>query len=157
MRLIIWSGVLYVLACTAIACSEDADCSMTARGMVNCHLYTINRETKAIQKDTLDSLTVTAYGTDSVIINRQKNVHGISLPLKYTEESTKLIFKYSETKRDTIVIHHTNTPYFLSMECGYAMKQTITGVNHTHTSLDSIIIANNEAGIYEKENLKLYR
>ena len=129
---------------------------MTARPMVNCILYRVDPETQYVENDTLDSLTVTAYGTDSIIINNQKKVHDISLPLRYTEDSTKLIFKYSRTKSDTMVIRHTNTPYFLSMDCAYQMKQAITDVTCTRISLDSIYIKDNEAGIYGKENLKLF-
>lgn len=54
------------------ACSEESDCSMTGRPMVYANMYTINPETKAVLNDTLDSLTVTAFGTDSIIINNQK-------------------------------------------------------------------------------------
>ena len=122
VRLVILGAVLYPIISIAISCSEEADCSMTARPMVNCILYKVDPETQYVKNDTLDSLTVTAYGTDSIIINNQKKVHDISLPLRYTEDSTKLIFKYSRTKSDTMVIHHTNTPYFLSMDCGYQMK-----------------------------------
>ena len=129
---------------------------MTARPMVNCILYRVDTDTQYVENDTLDSLTVTAYGTDSIIINNQKKVHDISLPLRYTEDSTKLIFKYSRTKSDTMVIRHTNTPYFLSMDCVYQMKQAITDVPCTRISLDSIYIKDNEAGIYGKENLKLF-
>ena len=53
---------------------------MTARPMVNCILYRVDPETQYVENDTLDSLTVTAYGTDSIIINNQKKVHDISLP-----------------------------------------------------------------------------
>ena len=113
VRLVILGAVLYPIISIAISCSEEADCSMTARPMVNCILYKVDPETQYVKNDTLDSLTVTAYGTDSIIINNQKKVHDISLPLRYTEDSTKLIFKYSRTKSDTMVIHHTNTPYFL--------------------------------------------
>ena len=44
---------------------------MTARPMVNCILYRVDPETQYVENDTLDSLTVTAYGTDSIIINNQ--------------------------------------------------------------------------------------
>jgi len=156
VRLVILGAILCPIASIAISCSEEADCSMTARSMVNCILYRVDPETQYVENDTLDSLTVTAYGTDSIIINNQKKVHDISLPLRYTEESTKLIFKYSRTKSDTVVIHHANTPYFLSMDCGYQMKQAITDITYTRISLDSIYIKDNEAGIYGKENLKLF-
>lgn len=140
----------------ATSCSEEEDCSMTARPMVQCYLYKIDPESQYVQNDTLDSLTVTAYGTDSVIINNQKKVHDLSLPLRYATDSTKLVFRYSKTRSDTLVIRHSNTPYFLSMDCGYQMKQSITSVSHTRIKLDSIDIANKEAGIYGKENIKLF-
>ncbi len=56
--------------------------------------------------DTLDSLTITAFGTDSIILNNQKRVHGLSLPLRYTADSTVLVFHYSKDvkiKKDTIL------------------------------------------------------
>ena len=92
VRLVILGAILCPIISIAISCSEEADCSMTARPMVNCILYRVDPETQYVENDTLDSLTVTAYGTDSIIINNQKKVHDISLPLRYTEDSTKLIF-----------------------------------------------------------------
>lgn len=156
VRLIIAGILICPLMGIAISCSEEADCSMTARPMVQCYLYKIDSENQYVQNDTLDSLTVTAYGTDSVIINNQKKVHGLSLPLRYATDSTKLVFRYSKTQSDTLVIRHSNTPYFLSMDCGYQLKQSITSVSHTRIKLDSIDIANKEAGIYGKENIKLF-
>ncbi len=156
VRLIILGAVLCPLISIAVSCSEEADCSMATRAMVQCYLYTIDPETRVVKNDTLDSLTVTAYGTDSIIINNQKKVHDLSLPLRYTVDSTKLVFRYSRTRVDTVVIHHTNTPYFLSMDCGYQMKQAITKIGYTRRTLDSIYIANNEATNYGKENLKLF-
>ena len=51
------------------ACSEEEDCSMTARPMLQCNIYRAEY-TGTLLRDTLDSLTVTAYATDSVIINK---------------------------------------------------------------------------------------
>lgn len=156
VRLLIVGAILCPIISIVVSCSEEADCSMATRAMVQCYLYTIDPNTQVVENDTLDSLTVTAYGTDSIIINNQKKVHDISLPLRYTVDSTKLVFRYSKVRTDTIVIHHTNTPYFLSMDCGYQMKQAITKIRYTRLTLDSIYISNNEAGIYGRENLKLY-
>ena len=156
VRLGILGAILCPIISMVISCSEEADCSMATRSMVNCILYRVDPETHYVENVTLDSLTVTAYGTDSIIINNQKNVHDISLPLRYTEESTKLIFRYSRTKSDTMEIHHTNTPYFLSMDCGYQMKQAITSITCTRIALASIYIKDNEAGIYGKENIQLF-
>ena len=147
VRFIIFGAVLFPVFSIVISCSEEADCSMTTRAMMQCYLYTLDPDTKVVSNDTLDSLTVTAFGTDSVIINNQKKVHDLSLPLRYTADSTVLVFHYSKTLTDTLVIHQTNTPQ---------MKQAITDVRYSRHSLDSIRVANKEAGIYGAENLKLF-
>lgn len=156
IKFILFGVVLFPVFSVIMSCSEEADCSMATRPMMQCYLYTWDSETQVVSNDTLDSLTVTAFGTDSVIINNQKKVHDLSLPLRYTADSTVLVFRYSKDLTDTIVIRQTNTPYFLSMDCGYQMKQAITGVRYSRHNLDSIRIANKEAGIYGAENLKLF-
>ena len=71
VRFIIFGAVLFPVFSIVISCSEEADCSMTTRAMMQCYLYTLDPDTKVVSNDTLDSLTVTAFGTDSVIINNQ--------------------------------------------------------------------------------------
>lgn len=154
--MIILGAILCPIISIVVSCSEEEDCSMATRAMLQCNLYTIDPETQMVENDTLDSLTVTAYGTDSIIINNQKKVHDLVLPLRYTVDSTKLIFRYSKINVDTIVIYHTNTPYFLSMDCGYQMQQAITSIRYTRRNLDSIFVSNKEANIYGRENIKLF-
>ena len=156
VKFIITGAFLFPILSVVISCSEEADCSMATRAMMQCYFYTLDPETEVVSNDTLDSLTVTAFGTDSIIINNQKKVHDLSLPLRYTADSTVLVFRYSKTLTDTLVVYQTNTPYFLSMDCGYQMKQSIKDVNYIRHSLDSIRIVNKEAGIYGTENLKLF-
>ena len=158
IKLILFLMIAYPLTGAIFsACSEESDCSMTGRP--------INPETKAVLNDTLDSLTVTAFGTDSIIINNQKKVHDIALPLRYTSDSTILVFHYTPLLRDTMVIRQTNTPYFQSMDCGYSMKQNIISIHpidYTDTnkkkyhSIDSIYIKSNAANINGTENLKIF-
>lgn len=156
VKFIITGAFLFPILSVVISCSEEADCSMATQAMMQCYFYTLDPETEVVSNDTLDSLTVTAFGTDSIIINNQKKVHDLSLPLRYTADSTVLVFRYSKTLTDTLVVYQTNTPYFLSMDCGYQMKQSIKDVNYSRHSLDSIRIVNKEAGIYGTENLKLF-
>ena len=156
VKFIITGAFLFPILSVVISCSEEADCSMATRAMMQCYFYTLDPETEVVSNDTLDSLTVTAFGTDSIIINNQKKVHDLSLPLRYTADSTVLVFRYSKTLTDALVVYQTNTPYFLSMDCGYQMKQSIKDVNYSRHSLDSIRIVNKEAGIYGTENLKLF-
>lgn len=128
---------------------------MTARGWLQCNFYTLNENGMAVN-DTLDSLTITAFGTDSVILNNQKEVRNLMLPLRYTVDSTVLVFRYSRVTTDTLILYHTNTPYFLSMDCGYQMQQEVTGARYSRHRLDSIYISYNEAGIDGRENIKMF-
>lgn len=160
MKYPIRTVILLILASSFLgsfsACSEEEDCSLATRAMLNCNIFTIDEVTGAVVKDTLDMLSVTALGTDSVIINRQEQVKDLILPLRYTEETTTLIFRYDDTLSDTLVISHSNTPYFLSMDCGYQMKQELKSIAYSRHLLDSIYISNAEVGIYGTENIKLF-
>ena len=152
VKLILLCLIAYPIISIVSSCSEEEDCSMNARP-------TVDRESKRVLNDTLDSLTITAFDTDSIILNNQKRVHSLSLPLRYTADSTVLIFHYSKDpkiKKDTIIIYQKNTPYFLSMDCGYQMKQSITGGAYSRYLLDSIYIQEKEVSIYGTENLKLF-
>ena len=155
---LLWTGALaYALCCAVYACSEEEDCSMVDnRGMMVCNFFTLDPETGAPVQAVLDSLTVTARGTDSVIINRMAEVSTITLPLRYTADSTEFVFRYTAHLTDTLVIRHTNQPYFVSMDCGYQMQQSVTGCTYSRHVLDSIYISNPEASIYGTENIKLF-
>lgn len=148
-----------VLSCPLMgvlgSCSEEADCSMTGRPMMNCIVYTLDEAGMAVC-DTLDSLTVTAFGTDSVLVNNQRNVRDLTLPLRYTADSTVLVFRYSRHTADTLTVRHTNVPYFLSMDCGYQVQQHLTSVTCTRHRLDSIHVSDNEVGLYGSTNLQLF-
>lgn len=156
------------------SCSEENDCSLSGRPMMYCTLYTINPDFPDVRlNDTLDSLTITALGTDSIILNNEKNVHTLMLPLRYTSDSTVFIFKYDPVRRpddvDTLYIVQQNNPYFQSMECGYMMKQNIVsaavgkpgrpgtpGVNGQPNQIDSLYILNKEANANEIQNLQIF-
>lgn len=144
---------------THTSCSDNTDCSIAGRGMIYCTLYTLEPDKKVVN-DTLDSLTVTALGTDSIIINNQKKVHTLMLPLRYASDSTVLVFHYAYKAdpeiSDTIYIQQKNVPYFESMECGYSIKQSLLGLKYSRSRLDSIFINNKQANTDGTENLKLF-
>lgn len=160
------------------SCSEENDCSLSGRPMMYCTLYTINPDFPDVRlNDTLDSLTITALGTDSIILNNEKNVHTLMLPLRYTSDSTVFIFHYDPKRNkndvDTLYIVQQNNPYFQSMECGYMMKQNIVsaaygkpgrpgiGDNPPYPGrqpdyIDSLYILNKEANANEIQNLQIF-
>lgn len=162
--------LLLIIVGTAVSihssCSDENDCSLAGRPMMYCTFKTINPDDKTrALNDTLDSLTIRALGTDSIILNNEKNVHKLMLPLRYTSDSTVFIFQYDPVRRpydmDTLYIVQQNTPYFQSMECGYMMKQNIISAkfgNRANSSekIDSIYFRNKEANTNEIENLQIF-
>lgn len=149
------------------SCSDENDCSLAGRPMMYCTFKTIDKslDPTKVLNDTLDSLTIKALGTDSIILNNEKKVHKIMLPLRYTSDSTVFILQYNPVDNpddaDTLYIVQQNTPYFQSMECGYMMKQNIISAkfgNRTNSSekIDSIYFRNKEANSNEIENLQIF-
>ena len=147
-------GLLALLTLQFAACSEDADCSETARKMMYASFY---KKSSTSVKDTIDTLTVTAFGTDSVLVNKDLKTSSEILPLNWTAESTVYVFHYiSSNKYDTIRVLHTNVPTFVSMECGYSMVQTLNKVKYTKHVLDSIYIAYSLANSDAIQNIRIY-
>lgn len=145
-----------ILSTIVSSCAEEADCSMMGRPMIWCGFYTINEERVRVDS-ILDSLTVTAFYTDQLIVNNDKNVKYVSLPLRYTNDSTIFVFHYNQTERDTILIKHSNTPYFISMECGYEMRQAmLEEPQKTGHRIDSIYVSNDNTNTNGTENLAIF-
>lgn len=61
------------------SCSDENDCSLAGRPMMYCTFKSIDKTLvpNVIANDTLDSLTITALGTDSIILNNEKKVHKV--------------------------------------------------------------------------------
>ena len=151
--------LILMIACPLIgtvvsSCAGESDCSTAGRAKLWSSLY--RKDGTTVVNDTLDSLTVTALYTDSIILPKMKEAHRFGIPLTYTNDTTTWIFHYSKTTRDTIIIRHTNTPKFVSMDCGYEMKQAIVDLSHTKHRLDSIRITNSSTNTNETKNLELF-
>lgn len=144
-----------LIGIAASSCAGESDCSTAGRAMLNAHIYRLTDDNTA-QRDTLDSLTITALYTDSVILNNQKDVFIVSLPLRYTNDTTTLVLHYSKQTRDTLMVRHTNNPNFVSMDCGYEMKQIGLEYKYTKNRLDSIRVLNNSTNTDGTENIKLF-
>lgn len=148
------------------SCSDENDCSLAGRPMMYCSFKVLNPDNKLeVLNDTLDSLTIKALGTDSIILNNEKKVSKLMLPLRYTNDSTVFILQYDPVRKpndvDTLYIVQENRPYFQSMECGYMMKQNIVSARFGNKAgssekIDSIYFRNKEANSNEIENLQIF-
>lgn len=135
MMLVVPLGGIFIASC-----SEDDYCA-TSRPMFICDVKKYYSSTNdSLVADTLESLHITAAVTDSVIFNNGTNVTQFSIPLQYTVDTTALVFHYADGKPDTVVFKHTNTPYFISMECGFEMKQVLSDVSYSRHKVRTIEI-----------------
>ncbi|NDW11810.1 calcium-binding protein P [Bacteroides sp. 214] len=144
-----------VIGSIAVACTDENECSTLGRRELHCTIDTIVDEKAVSHK--LDFLTITVAVIDSVILNQDTQVSIISLPLNYTSEQSVLVLHYDaeSVETDTLFLTHTNTASFISMECGYEMKQALTSVKHTTHRLDSISVKDLNTNINGTQNLSL--
>lgn len=149
-----------LLSTMLFSCSEDSDCSMTARPYMVCNFYKYGASKNIILNDTLPLLTVSALETDSIILNRQSKVHSYEQPLRYTKDTTAIVLTLNNNpaERDTVWVVHNNTPFFISLECGYQVIQELVKVaDYTRNRLDSVSLRRtevNQSG-YGRENLQI--
>lgn len=160
VHLILTLLVAYPIAGVLLSsCDEESDCSIAGRSMLRCTVKTLNENNNPVDAK-LNYLTVTALGTDSILVNADQDVADIFLPLQYTADSTAIIFHYDPDYpllTDTLIIYHTNTPYFISMDCGYDMNQTIKGdILFTTHVLDSLHITSVNTTNNGTKNIELF-
>lgn len=149
--LIVFCPIIGVLVSS---CDDESDCSIAGRATLRATIHTITND--RVVNDTLDSLTVTALYTDSIILNNQMDVTELYIPLRYTSDTTFIVLHFSRQTRDTLTIRHTNNPKFISMDCGYEMKQAITSINYTRHRLDSIHITNTTTSTDGTRNFQFF-
>lgn len=172
MKKLIFIFLSLLITAWIAGCSEN-DCPLNSNSM-NQVAFFDSKTGEAVSL--LDTLTVTAIGTDSVLINRETNASILSLPLNYKEDETCYIFTYTGARydtipltadkdtiiksivvsRDTIGIFHTNRQHFLSVDCGLMNYFHLDSVWSTHHLIDSTRIIDADINEYEKTNIKIY-
>ena len=106
-----------------------------------------------------DTLTITAYGTDSVLINRDVNTREILLPLSYHAPADTFLIRYYGqyySLQDTLCIQKTNDLYFESPDCPTVMMHTILGVSCTDEFIGSVEVLSEKVNFEEAVHLKLF-
>lgn len=106
-----------------------------------------------------DTLTVTAYGTDSVLINKDINTTEILLPLSYHAPVDTFVIRYYGhyySILDTLCVQKTNDLYFESPDCPTVMMHTILGVSCTDEFIGSVEVVSEKVNFEEAVHLKLF-
>ena len=137
------------------SCSE-VECPLDNVVVMTCGLYSADGTEQKI----IDTLTVTAAGTDSVLLNRGQNISSFALPVNYVADTDTLIFKFTEVDGtsyvDTLKVSHTNEAHFESMECPLSFFHEIKSITTTHNAIDSVSIVRKQVNYEDVENLKIY-
>lgn len=148
---------LAILVVLFVGC-ENVECPLNNTVYAKFGFYTLsNKELTAIVVS--DTLTVTAAGTDSVLLNKMYNTSQIELPMSYFGEEDTLSLAFTNVENittfDTIWINKVNYEHFEAPACPVSMFHYITGVRYTERLIDTVIIINPNVNYYDSENFKI--
>lgn len=146
-----------------VAACGTTDCPLNNTVRQVSKFYTTDGTPLTIE----DTLIVTSR--DSIILNRATKSNIVMLPMSYNGDIDTIVMRYKPQGEipaavDTIFIHKTNVPHYISLDCGTGVFHTITDVKwtrrtptaHNRYAIDSIAIKNNTVTYDEKENLQIY-
>lgn len=153
---------LFCLNFIITSCSEESDCSMTARPSMVSYFYKYGASKNIILKDTLSYLTVKALETDSILLNAGEKISSFNAPLRYKhnekEGTTAIVYEFDNipANNDTIWVSYESSIFFVSIDCGNQIKQTITRINrYTENTIDKVTLKYPEANNYDRENIQI--
>lgn len=147
------AGMLTLFVLLMVWSCSESDCSLN--GQSSIRFVFVNSRNGAVVS-LFDSLTVTALSTDSVLLNRERGINHITLPLNYTGETTTFVLHYTRFLRDTLRITHENYPHFISLDCGISMYYQLKDISYTTMLIDSVRLINPEIDDNEKDNYRIY-
>lgn len=108
----------------------------------------------------LETLTITACGTDSILINKITGAKQVQLPVSYYRDADTLVFKITNANgssgTDTICFQKTNKEHFDEPSCPVNIFHEITGVHYSRNYIDTLVISNRGINYDGLENLQIY-
>ncbi len=138
-----------------VKCSE-VDCPLNNVVAVQYGLYYSDGTEVTIQ----DTLTVTAMGTDSILLNKGQSISSFLLPVHYTADCDTLVLRFADSEgdemRDTIYVSHTNEAHFESMDCPLCYFHTLTSATSTTNAIESVELVNDKVNYDTQENIRIY-
>lgn len=151
--------IIIAICCTLFfgACTADTTCrkDMAVAMVVTLQSDSINSKGYMVKYTAWDSITLVIPQALDSLLNNQKNVTKMLLPLKPdTTISTFLMTFHNQT--DTLFVEHTPRQYFVSLACGCAIYHTITAAWSTDPRVDSVQIINANVENAIQENLCIH-
>lgn len=158
-----WRGALaagLMISAVAITGCDTFDCPLNNTVEAGYTFFVRDADGTPQSVSLLDTLTVTAGRTDSVLINKENKMTGIYLPMSYdgVTDTLALLFVDEEMRqvRDTIWVTKTNVPHYESPSCPSTMFHHITEVWCTQRALETVEVVNPNVNYDDKENIRIY-
>lgn len=178
----ILESVLFVFCTVSILISgcTETDCPLGSANELKISFASVKDTTQF----SVDSLTVMAEGTDSILLNRESNTSYITLPLNSTSDKTVYKFYFTELKRDTVQkeymdeegitqikdtilitplrymdtveIEYTSEKQFTSMDCGLVYTYILKTGRHTTNYIKGMAISNTEIKEENEDNIYMF-
>jgi hypothetical protein len=160
------STCLLLIAFTlfGISCTNDESCTQDRIAKLGVGFYTraLTDTVKKVYTTTaksIDTLSVRGLAANGTLIDsilyKSKSIQNIYLPLNKFENSSKFVLSF-KTAKDTIEVLHTNTDYYLSLECGCMKVHSIDTVLTTTHLVDSIKIINHKVNATNAEHIQIF-
>jgi hypothetical protein len=145
-----------LLAMTALlimSCARNTACDESLNSSVNLQFYRITDG----EEETASFDNITAYGlnSNSLIYDLKDSLSSVFLPLNQLQDNCIFVLSI-ESIVDTLWFDYTRKLDFISENCGYAMRFSITSMEATHHLIDSISIINPVVNNNESENIKVF-
>ena len=106
-----------------------------------------------------DTHTISASGTETILVNRDVNTQEILLPMSYHAPVDTFIVRYYGkyySFEDTLFVEKTNDVFFESPDCPTVMMHTIQSAFCTDMFLGSVEVVNEKVNFEEVTHLKLF-
>lgn len=147
-----------------ISCTNDESCTQDRIAKMGVGFYTraltdTLRKVYTTREKSLDTLSIRGLAANGTLIDsilyKSKTIQKVYLPLNKFENSSKFVLTF-KTAKDTIEVLHTNTDYYLSLECGCMKVHSIDTVLTTTNLIDSVKIINHKVNATNAEHLQVF-
>jgi hypothetical protein len=154
--------VLSAMLGTAMGCGDSWTCPLNNTVYATYAFYADSMaygDTVRYPVTYLDTLTVTAAGTDSVLLNKGYRITSFDLPLSYDAPADTLYFRFSGeewTATDTVWVEKTDIAHFENPDCATSMWHVVTGIESTHHVIRNILIVNANVNYDQNTTFQIY-
>ena len=153
LRASILSWFIFLLALIRLSAGCTADsCLEETTSTVNATFY----KTGSTQASIADSLTVFGIGKETdKIYDKALKVSLIKLPLDASAAGCGFVMKINDVT-DTLRFTYSSYSHLISKECGVTYFFILDSYRVSGTTVDTVIIRNNNITTFNEENIRIF-